>query len=90
MVFFTQKISNKVIDITALKAYDRGSPEQINCTGTKNKQHLKNSTIKQALLAGACFLYRSEPANIRKKPTIMIGRAFSLVELPGIAPGSAR
>jgi hypothetical protein len=32
-------------------------PEQKNCTGAKNKQTSKNSTIlKQALLAGACFL----------------------------------
>jgi len=47
----------------------------------------KTPQEKQPLLAGGCFFILICPEQ-RKNPTY--SRVFSLVELPGIAPGSVR
>lgn len=65
------------------------APEQINCTEAKNKQDFKNSTRKQPLLAGGCFLCLITPILKRKIPICTMG-IFRLVELRGTAPRSKR
>jgi hypothetical protein len=62
--------------------------EYKNYSKDKNKQYCKNSTYKNNHYSQVVVFYyiKAKPT----KNTDTISRYFSLVELPGTAPGSAR